>query len=225
MKFSHLLYIGVLASATVISCQKENKQDAHKSEPKTEEKSQNNKRKPLDFSPVKAELKLDKEKEAQFDEITAKYQKLREETYGASKKGEKVDRLTLFTKFEELTKLQVEEMSKVLTPEQMPVFNKFVDENTRKRPRYNNELLAKIEKEAGLSADQMKTLNAANDAFEKAFMDAHDVYHGNNELAKEYWDKFDTQRKAVIQKTLTPEQYKKFEEVVKEVKFTPRKKS
>ena len=115
-------------------------------------------------------------------------------------------------------------MSKVLSPEQMEIFNKFVDENSRKRPKYNDELLAKIQKEAQLSDEQMKVVNAANDAFEKSFNDAHDVYHGNNDLAKEYWEKFDTQRKAVIKKTLSPEQYTKFEEVVKEVNFKPRKK-
>lgn len=225
MKISHLFYTGLIASTLVISCKKDNKPENTKNETKSEKSTKNSKRKPLDFSPIKAELKLDAEKTKLFDEITNKYQKLREESYAIAKKGEKIDRLALFTKFEELTKLQAEEMSKVLTPEQMVVFNKFVDENSRKRPRYNNELLSKIEKEIGLSTDQMKVVNAANDAFEKAFIDAHDVYHGNNDLAKEYWDKFDVQRKTAIQKVLTPEQYKKFEELIKEVKFTPRKKS
>ncbi len=82
----------------------------------------------------------------------------------------------------------------------MEQFNKFVDENSRKRPRYDNALLERIKTEAQLSEDEFKVVNAANDAFEKAFNDAHDVYHGNNDLAKEYWDKFDAQRKAAIQK-------------------------
>ena len=115
-------------------------------------------------------------------------------------------------------------MAKVLTAEQMIIFNKFIEENTRKRPRYNDLLLTKIQQEVGLSEEQMKIINAANDAFEKSFHDAHDIYHGNNDLAKEYWEKFDAQRKTVIEKTLTPEQFAKFKELVKEVKFTPRKK-
>jgi len=151
-------------------------------------------------------------------------QKMREESFQAAKQSGKMDRVALGIKNEEITKQQAEEMSKVLSPEQMEIFNKFVDENSRKRPRYNDELLAKIQKEAQLSDEQMKVVNAANDAFEKSFNDAHDVYHGNNDLAKEYWEKFDTQRKAVIKKTLSPEQYTKFEEVVKEVNFKPRKK-
>lgn len=222
MKLSHLFYTGLLASAVLVSCQKEEKKaenpTAHK-----EEKGHNHKRKPLDFSPVKEQLKLDAEKQKQFDEITAKYQKIREENYKAAKQSGKMDRLALMIKGEELTKQQAEEMAKILSPEQMEVFNKFVDENSRKRPRYTNELLAKIQKEIGLSEEQMKVVNAANDAFEKSFIDAHDVYHGNNDLAQEYWDKFDAQRKSVIEKTLTPEQFKKFQELTKDVKFTPRK--
>lgn len=218
MKLSNLFYTGLLASAVLVSCQKEEKKaenpTAHK-----EEKGHNHKRKPLDFSPVKEQLKLDAEKQKQFDAITAKYQKLREENYAAAKQSGKMDRVALGIKNEELTKQQAEEMAKILSPEQMEVFNKFVDENSRKRQRYNNELLAKIEKEIGLSAEQMKVVNAANDAFEKSFADAHDVYHGNADLAKEYWEKFNVQRLSVIEKTLTPEQFKKFQELTKEVKF------
>ena len=223
MKLSHLFYTGLLASAVVVSCQKKEDKPTGQNETKKEEPA-DKKRKPLDFAPVKAELKLDAEKEKQFDEITAKFQKMREESFQAAKQSGKMDRVALGIKNEEITKQQAEEMSKVLSPEQMEIFNKFVDENSRKRPRYNDELLAKIQKEAQLSDEQMKVVNAANDAFEKSFNDAHDVYHGNNDLAKEYWEKFDTQRKAVIKKTLSPEQYAKFEEVVKEVNFKPRKK-
>ena len=223
MKLSHLFYTGLLASAVVVSCQKKEDNPAGHNETKKQDPAYKN-TKPLDFAPVKAELKLDTEKEKQFDEITAKFQKMREESFQAAKQSGKMDRVALGIKNEEITKQQAEEMSKVLSPEQMEIFNKFVDENSRKRPRYNDELLAKIQKEAQLSDEQMKVVNAANDAFEKSFNDAHDVYHGNNNLAKEYWEKFDTQRKAVIKKTLSPEQYAKFEEVVKEVNFKPRKK-
>ena len=223
MKLSHLFYTGLLASAVVVSCQKKEDKPTGQNETKKEEPA-DKKRKPLDFAPVKAELKLDAEKEKQFDEITAKFQKMREESFQAAKQSGKMDRVALGIKNEEITKQQAEEMSKVLNSEQMEIFNKFVDENSRKRPRYNDELLAKIQKEAQLSDEQMKVVNAANDAFEKSFNDAHDVYHGNNDLAKEYWEKFDTQRKAVIKKTLSPEQYTKIEEVVKEVNFKPRKK-
>lgn len=221
MKLTHLFYTGILASAVIVSCQKDEKKQEQSHQ---EENTGHKKRQPLDFSPVKMELKLDTEKEKSFDEIVTKYQKLMEESREAAKKSGKMDRVALGIKNEELTLQQAEEMSKVLTTEQMEVFNKFVEENSRKRPRYNNQLLTKIQQEVGLSEEQMKVVNAANDAFEKSFHDAHDIYHGNNDLAKEYWDKFDAQRKAVIEKTLTPEQFAKFKELVKEVKFIPRKK-
>lgn len=217
MKTSNLFYTGLIAVSFLVSCQKETqKQEAEA--PKQEEKAQH-KGKKLDFSPLKAELKLDAEKEKQFDEITAKYQKIKEENYQAAKQSGKMDRVALGIKNEELVLQQAEEMSKVLNEEQMALFNKFVEENTRKRPRYNNELLAKIQTEVGLSEEQMKMLNAANDAFEKSFHDAHDIYHGNYELAEEYWNKFDAQRKSVIEKSLSPEQWAKFQEVVKDEKF------
>lgn len=121
--------------------------------------------------------------------ITGKYQKLREEIYHMAKQNGKIDRVALGIKNEELTLQQAQEMAKILSPEQMESFNKFVDENSRKRPRYNNELLTRIQNEIKLSEEHMKIINAANDAFEKSYHDAHDIYHGNNDLAKEYWEK------------------------------------
>lgn len=182
------------------------------------------KKKGVDYNQFKTEVKLTPEQEKSFDEITTKYQQLQEQNFQAAKaQGGNMDRVALGIKGEELRAQQAIEMAKVLDVPQMEKFNKFVDENSRKRPRYDNALLEKIKAEAQLSEDEFKMVNAANDAFEKAFNDAHDVYHGNNDLAKEYWEKFDAQRKAAIQKALTPEHFTKFEEIVKEVQFKGRK--
>ncbi|WPO90647.1 hypothetical protein [Chryseobacterium sp. HR92] len=182
------------------------------------------KKKGIDYNQFKTEVKLTAEQEKNFNEITAKYQQLQEQNFQAAKaQGGNMDRVALGIKNEELRAQQSIEMATVLDAPQMEKFNKFVDENSRKRPRYDNALLEKIKTEAQLSEDEFKVVNAANDAFEKAFNDAHDVYHGNNNLAKEYWEKFDTQRKAAIQKALSPEHFTKFEEIVKEVQFKGRK--
>ena len=182
------------------------------------------KKKGVDYNQFKTEVKLTPEQEKNFDEITTKYQQLQEQNFQAAKaQGGNMDRVALGIKGEELRVQQAIEMAKVLDVPQMEKFNKFVDENSRKRPRYDNALLEKIKAEAQLSEDEFKMVNAANDAFEKAFNDAHDVYHGNNDLAKEYWEKFDAQRKAAIQKALTPEHFTKFEEIVKDVQFKGRK--
>lgn len=182
------------------------------------------KKKGVDYSQFKTEVQLTPDQTKSFDEITKKYQDLQDQNFQAAKaQGGNMDRVALGIKNEELRAQQSIEMAKVLDAPQMEQFNKFVDENSRKRPRYDNALLERIKAEAQLSEDEFKVVNAANDAFEKAFNDAHDVYHGNNDLAKEYWEKFDAQRKAAIQKALTPEHYTKFDEIVKDVQFKGRK--
>ncbi|WP_288438579.1 hypothetical protein [uncultured Chryseobacterium sp.] len=182
------------------------------------------KKKGIDYNQFKTEVKLTPEQEKSFNEITAKYQQLQEQNFQAAKaQGGNMDRVALGIRNEELRAQQSIEMATVLDAPQMEKFNKFVDENSRKRPRYDNALLERIKTEAQLSEDEFKVVNAANDAFEKAFNDAHDVYHGNNDLAKEYWVKFDAQRKQAIQKALIPEHFSKFEEIVRDVQFKGRK--
>lgn len=183
-----------------------------------------NKKRGIDFNEFKSEVKLTADQEKRFDEITTKYQKQQEQNFEAAKaQGGEMDRVALGIKSEALREEQAKEMSGVLDAGQMQQFNKFVDEHARKRPRYDNALLARIKTEAALTEDEFAVVNAANDAFEKAFNDAHDVYHGNNDLAKQYWGKFDAQRKAAIKKGLTPEHYTAYESVVKDVQFKGRK--
>lgn len=182
------------------------------------------KKRGIDYNQFKKEVQLTSDQEKSFDKITAKYQSLQEQNFQAAKaQGGNMDRVSLGIKNEELRNQQSVEMAKVLDESQMQKFNTFVNENSRKRPRYNNALLERIKTEAGLNEEEFKMVNAANDAFEKAFSDAHDVYHGNNALAKEYWEKFDAQRKSAIQKVLSPEHYTKFEEIVRDVQFKGRK--
>ncbi len=196
------LFIAFAASAVIIACKGENTKRG------------------ADYEKFKTEMNFTGEKATNFVAITQKYDAERKAVRESM--GEHPDRVTLFTKFEEIQKKQDAEVQQVLTADEFAKYNEFVAKNTRKRSRYNDELLAKIQTEAGLDENQMQVVNAANNAFEKAFSDAHDVYHGNTELAREYWGKFDAQRKAAIQKALTPEQYVKFEETVKDVGYKGR---
>ena len=178
----------------------------------------------IDFAEFKKTIQLSPEQEKNFDAITAKYQEIQKQNYEAAKaQGGKMDRVALGIKSEELRAQQSEEMSKVLDAPQMEKFNTFVDKNSRKRPRYDIALLEKIKTEAALNEDEFAIVNAANDAFERAFNDAHDVYHGNNDLAKEYWTKFDSQRKEAIKRALPADKYAKYLTVVKNVQFKTRK--
>lgn len=180
-------------------------------------------KKTLDYTEVKNELHLDASKAKKFDAITAKYQKIRDESHAAAEAA-KTDRVAMGIKNEEILNSQKQEMSTVLSPEQMTVFNKFVEEHTRHRPRYTDEKLAQIKSDAGLSEQQFAVVNAANNAFEKSFVDAHEIYHGNEQLAQEYWQKFDAQRKEAIKKVLTLEQYARFLSATADVKLPVMKK-
>ncbi len=204
MKLNHFFLAAAFSLTTLVACKKEQKRGS------------------IDYTEVKTELQLDPAKEKQFDEITAKYKKMQQDNYESAKAQGNMDRVALGIKNEELRKSQSEEMAKILSKEQLQTFNTFVDKNSRKRPRYNDELLAKIKTEASLDEKQFDMLNAANNAFEKAFSDAHDIYHGNTELAKEYWVKFDNQRKTAVKTVLTPEQNTKFLEIVKDQQFKGR---
>lgn len=125
----------------------------------------------------------------------------------------------MFKKMEERTIQQTNEMAAFLNEKQLQKYTKFIAKNTRKRPRYSDELLTKLKTELTLSEQQAQVLEASNNAFEKAFQDAHDIYHGNSDLAKEYWGKFDTERKNAIQSFLSEEQYAKFLALVKDENY------
>lgn len=185
--------------------------------------SKEGKKRGVDYVKFKSEVTMTPEQEKSYDEITAKYSNLATRNFEAAKaQGAKMDRVALSIKGEELRAKQSEEMSKVFDAPQMDKFNQFVAANSRKRPRYTNDLLEKIKTELALSEDQFAMLNAANDAFEKSFNDAHDIYHGNNDLAKEYWTKFDTQRKELVKGVFSPEQNEKFLDLVKDQKLKER---
>ena len=185
--------------------------------------SKEGKKRGVDYAKFKTEVTMTPEQEKSYDEITKKYADLGAQNFEAAKaQGGQMDRVALGIKGEELRAKQSEEMATVLDAPQMDKFNQFVEANSRKRPRYNNELLEKIKTELALSEDQFAMLNAANDAFEKSFNDAHDIYHGNNDLAKEYWTKLDTQRKEAVKGVFSPEQNQKFLDLVKDQKLKER---
>lgn len=179
----------------------------------------------VDFSLAKKELALTADQEKQYDEIVVKYQKIADESRAAATAdGATPDRVQMFKQMEERNAKQAEELSAFLDASQMEKYNSYVEQNGRKRPRYNDDLIAKIKTDLALDENQAKMLEAVNNAFEKSYQDAHDLYHGNGELAKEYWDKFDAERKNAMQKVLTPEQNAKFLELVKDQKYKERKK-
>lgn len=199
------IFLTVLISALIISCSKEEKKRG------------------LDYDQLKTELNLSAEQTTKFEEVATKYRKMADENRAANTtEGGKMNRVAFFAKMEEINRQQKQDVEQFLDKNQMEKYDAFMAKNTRKRPRYNDELLTKIKTELQLDDQQSKVLEAANNAFEKEFHDAHDIYHGNSELAKEYWEKFDTQRKSAIESVLNEEQKVKFQELIKDQKFKGR---
>lgn len=182
--------------------------------------SENGKKRGINYDELKKELALSEEQTTQFDEVIEKYIKIAEENRSAIKaSGEKMDRVEAFKKMEERNAQQEQEVSTFLNEDQMQKYTEFMDKNSRKRPRYNDKVLAEIKTKLALTDEQSKVLEAANNAFEKSYHDAHDIYHGNSELAKEYWVKFDKERKNALKQYLSEEQYTEFLKIVENQDF------
>lgn len=177
------------------------------------------KKRGLDYDKLKQELVLNSEQAKKFDALTANYKQIMQENKAASStEGGQLNRVAFFSKMEEIYQKQTVEIASFLDENQLKTYNEFMSKNTRKRPRYNDELLATIKTNLELTEEQSKILEAANNAFEKEFYDEHDIYHGNSELAAEYWRKYDNQRKSAIESTLSEEQIVEFRELVKNEK-------
>ncbi|MBL4560200.1 MAG: hypothetical protein JKX79_04375 [Labilibaculum sp.] len=171
------------------------------------------------FDEIKAELNLTTEQTQKFDVVIAKYTKIREESFaGFRESGAKPNRSVMMKKMQGIQKLQNEEITAFLTSEQLPSYEAFAEKMAHfGKPGYSDKEIQKMTTELALDESQVKMLNAVNKAFEKSFSDAHDLYHGNAELAKEYRTKYDQERKNVLQKVFNEEQYTKYLEIVKEL--------
>lgn len=178
----------------------------------------------IDYEQLKKELALTTHQEIQFDELVAQYQtKADQNRLENTTDGGKLNRTPFFAKMEEIHLQQAAAIREVLDENQMKIYTDFMEKNTRKRPRYNDELIHNIITELALDETQTNILNAANDAFEVEFQNAHDLYHGNSELAAEYFEKFDTQRKTAIESVLDEHQIKQFRQLVKDIQSPGKK--
>ncbi len=186
-------------------------------------KEQNRRRGP-DYNALKQELGLSAEQEKQFDEVTEKYRRIGEANRASYTGADgKVDRVAMFEKMDEVRKQQFAEVATFLNTDQIRQYEEFVEKNSRKRPGYSDEIVTRIKTELKLDQSQAQILEAANKAFEKSFHDAHDFYHGNSELAAEYWTKYDEERKNALKQVFTEVQYKQYLEIVKDITSPGRK--
>lgn len=169
----------------------------------------------IDYDAIKTELNLNEEQTIKFDATVAKYEDMRE----AIKADESGDRMARMEKFREVMKKQTEETITFLTKEQGAKFTELSKKFSRGRSGYSDEFIAKLNTELGLDSTQQVMLVAVNYAFEKSYVNAHDYYHGNPEAAKEYWNKFDVERKKTLEKVFTDEQFIQFTKLAQEELF------
>jgi hypothetical protein len=217
MKILQVAIFAALIALLAPSC-KGNGSGADKPAAETEKTTNpQNRRRGPDYDALKQELALSAEQEQQFDGVLEKYRQISEANRASYTGADgKVDRVAMFEKMDEMRKLQSSEMAAFLNEKQTGLYEEFVAKNTRKRPGYSDEVMARIKSELKLNEAQAQMLDAANKAFEKSFHDAHDFYHGNPELAAEYRTKYDAERKSALKQVFTEEQYALYLEIVKE---------
>lgn len=222
MKNLQLTIITLFALLLINSCQGNGKQ-SEKSTTVTKSSdsvstNQSNRRRGPDYQALKQELQLTAAQENQYDALLEKYRGIQEasRTTWTSADG-KVDRMTMFEKMDELRKQQSAEMATILNEAQMKQYEAFTAQNSRRRPGYSVELINRIKSELQLDASQSQMLEAVNRAFEKSYHDAHDFYHGNGELAVEYWKKYDEERKKALKQVFTETQFEQYLEIVKDI--------
>lgn len=175
----------------------------------------------FNFDELKPKLNLSTEKEKSFDAILEKYKTKREETFSAMKEGGKMDRTAMMQAMGNMIKDQNKELKALLNEDQFKAYQNYMAPmmNRFTPPGYSKGIVNKITTELALDDSQTKILSAVNKAFEKSYIDAHDYYHGNNKAAKEYWNKYDEERKKAIKSILNDEQYKKYLNIVSGVSF------
>ncbi|NOU60710.1 hypothetical protein [Marinifilum caeruleilacunae] len=172
-----------------------------------------------DYNKVKPELAMDKKQEKQFDQITGKYTELRMEAFAKARSGGKMNREAMMAEMKKLFAKQGEELKPVLSDQQFKYFTEWLQKQIPGPVGWSKELRAKIKTELAFDDEKSKMLEAVNQAFVEAYVGAHDNYHGNNEAAKEYWTEFNNNRNDAMKQLLNNEEYSKFLELTKEVRF------
>lgn len=172
-----------------------------------------------DYGLVKPELKLSKQQEKQFDQITLKYSKLRHEAFTNARAGGKMNREAMMADMKRLFGAQAKELKPVLSEEQFELYAHWLEEQLPGRVGWSPELISQIKDSLSLDEQKALMIDAVNEAFIEAYIGTHDNYHGDNEAAKAYWIEFNENRNLALKEVLTEEEFTKFLEITKEVRF------
>lgn len=221
MKIFHIPVVISLVAITMLSCQGKgthSEQDAPVEKSDSVNNNQGNRRRGPDYQALKQELQLTADQQKRYDALLEKYRGIQESNRIAFTQADgKVDRMMMYEKMDELRQQQTAEMKTILSEEQLKQYEAYTEQHSRRRPGYSDELMTRLKSELQLEASQSQMLEAVNRAFEKSYHEAHDFYHGNGKLAREYWTRYDDERKKALKQVFSETQYEQYLELVSEV--------
>ncbi|MBB6463264.1 hypothetical protein [Flammeovirga kamogawensis] len=173
----------------------------------------------IDFEKVKSSLGLSADQLEKFDAINAEFDADRAAKIEALKASGKMSKAKYIKIVKPSYVAQEQKVKPILTATQFEVYHEYVKRYMPFQSDYSDELKQEVITELSLDEQQAKMYNAVNEAFVKAYRDAHDYYHGNGEAAAEYWQQFDNNRKEALQKVFTKEQYAQYLELIKKENY------
>ncbi|MBD0402386.1 hypothetical protein [Flammeovirga sp. EKP202] len=176
-------------------------------------------RRGIDFDKLKGQLQLTEDQVAKYDAIVTKSEEERKKQFEEMKASGKMNRKGFMKIMKTSFKKQEEELQAFLSEEQQVLVHEFMKRNMPGQSDYSDELKAEVIQTLALDSAQTVKYKAVNQAFTKAYRDAHDHYHGNGEAANMYWNQFNEDRKAALQKIFTEEQYAQYLELIKKESY------
>ncbi|KXX67582.1 hypothetical protein [Flammeovirga sp. SJP92] len=181
--------------------------------------SEEKRRRGIDFSKLKAELNLTDAQVEKYDAVVASSDEERQKQMEEMKASGKMNRKGFMKIMKTSYTKQEAAFKDFLNEEQQVLVHEFIKKNMPGQSDYSDELKAEIIQTLALDSAQTVKYKAVNQAFAKAFRDAHDHYHGNGEAANMYWNQFNEDRKTALQKIFTEEQYAQYLELIKKENY------
>ncbi|AZQ65053.1 hypothetical protein EI427_22800 [Flammeovirga pectinis] len=173
----------------------------------------------INFENVKPSLALSADQLVKFDAINTEFDADRAAKIEALKASGKMSKAKYIKIVKPSYVAQEQKVKPILTATQFEVYHEYVKRHMPFQSDYSDELKQEVVTELSLDEQQAKMYNAVNEAFVKAYRDAHDYYHGNGKAAAEYWQQFDNNRKEALQKVFTKEQYAQYLELIKKENY------
>lgn len=176
-------------------------------------------RRGVDFETLKATLNLSGEQVTKYDAIVVEYDESRskqmEEMKASGKRSRKAWMKIMKTSYTaEETALKA-----ILNAEQATAVHEYIKRNMPGQSDYSDELKQEVVTTLALDSAQTAQYKAVNEAFVKAFRDAHDHYHGNSEAANMYWNQFNDDRTAALKNIFTEGQHQQYLKLIEKESY------